>query len=114
MISQISLGRILFPAALALTALGAGVRAQENLTVRVTPATLQLKVGQEIEVMVIDVEPGDRRISLSIKAAREGASDYRAYMTDQTSGSGQLGAALGEAIASGKVAASDQGDETDG
>ncbi len=50
MISQISLGRILFPAALALTALGAGVRAQENLTVRVTPATLQLKVGQEIQL----------------------------------------------------------------
>ena len=35
--------------------------------------------------MVLDVDPGERRISLSIKAAREGTSDYRAYMSDEGS-----------------------------
>ena len=47
--SQFSLGRILLPAALAVTALGVGISAQE-LTIRVTPAVLELKVGAEIQL----------------------------------------------------------------
>jgi len=58
------------------------------------PADVQ-KIGEEVEVMVLDVDPGERRISLSIKAAREGTSDYRAYMVDD----GQSHANFGEVFA---------------
>jgi small subunit ribosomal protein S1 len=44
-----------------------------------------VKQGDEVEVMVLDVDQGERRVSLSIKAAREGTSDYRAYMQDEAS-----------------------------
>jgi len=79
---------------------------------RVEKAEDVVKPGEELEVMVIDVDPGERRISLSIKAAREGTSDYRAYMTEQNAGASQLGAALGKAIASGKVTAADSDEES--
>ena len=58
------------------------------------PADVQ-KIGDTVEVMVLDVDPGERRISLSIKAAREGTSDYRAYMVDD----GESRARLGEVFA---------------
>jgi small subunit ribosomal protein S1 len=57
-----------------------------------------VKQGDEVEVMVLDVDPGERRISLSIKAAREGTSDYRAYMQDERSRS-QLGDVLSTKLA---------------
>ena len=57
-----------------------------------------VKAGDEVEVMVLDVDPGERRISLSIKAAREGTSDYRAYMQDERSRS-QFGDVLGGKLA---------------
>ena len=57
-----------------------------------------IKAGSEVEVMVLDVDPGERRISLSLKAAQEGTSDYRAYMGSEGRHS-QLGQALGEALA---------------
>ncbi len=55
---------------------------------RVEKASDIAKVGDSIDVMILEVDPAERRISLSIKAAREGTSDYRAYMTDQTSTGG--------------------------
>ena len=58
-----------------------------------------IKGGDEVEVMVLDVDPAERRISLSLKAARDGTSDYRAYMSDDTGGRSQLGEVLGEALA---------------
>jgi small subunit ribosomal protein S1 len=68
---------------------------------RVEKAGDVVKPGDEIDVMVIDVDPAERRISLSIKAAREGTSDYRAYMTDRGASTSrtQLGEVLGEALA---------------
>ena len=57
-----------------------------------------VKQGDDVEVMVLDVDPGERRISLSIKAAREGTSDYRAYMQDERSRS-QLGDVLSTKLA---------------
>lgn len=57
-----------------------------------------VKQGDEVEVMMLDVDPGERRISLSIKAAREGTSDYRAYMQDERSRS-QLGDVLSTKLA---------------
>jgi small subunit ribosomal protein S1 len=69
---------------------------------RVEKAEEVVKVGDQIEVMVIDVNPAERRISLSIKAAQEGTSDYRAYMHDEPSTT-QLGEKLGKVIAEGKL-----------
>lgn len=57
-----------------------------------------VKPGDEVEVMVLDVDPGERRISLSHKAAKEGSGDYRAYMQDERSRS-QLGDVLGGKLA---------------
>jgi small subunit ribosomal protein S1 len=65
---------------------------------RVEKATDIIKGGDEVEVMVLDVDPGERRISLSLKAARDGTSDYRAYMSEET-GRSQLGDLLSEALA---------------
>ena len=70
-----------------------------------------VKMGDSVDVMIIDVDPADRRISLSIKAAREGTSDYRAYMQDDASRS-QLGDALGDKLGQNKIAAS-EGDSED-
>ena len=56
-----------------------------------------IKAGSSIDVMVLDVDPLERRIALSAKAAAEGTSDYRAYMHDNissSSGSTALGDAL--------------------
>ena len=77
---------------------------------RVEKATDIIKPGDEVEVMVLDVDPAERRISLSLKAAREGTSDYRAYMSDEPVGRSQLGEVLGEALA-GKLAAASQKDK---
>jgi small subunit ribosomal protein S1 len=65
---------------------------------RVEKATDIIKAGDSVEVMVLDVDPGERRISLSLKAARDGTSDYRAYMSEDT-GRSQLGELLGNALA---------------
>ncbi|MEW5850996.1 MAG: 30S ribosomal protein S1 [Myxococcota bacterium] len=52
-----------------------------------------LKVGQEVDVMVIDVDSEERRIGLSIKALKdaEERTDYRAYLN-----SGEGRATLGD------------------
>ncbi|MEM6732963.1 MAG: S1 RNA-binding domain-containing protein, partial [Myxococcota bacterium] len=42
-----------------------------------------LKPGDDVDVMVLDVDAADRRISLSLKAALDGTSDYRAYQYDE-------------------------------
>ncbi len=42
-----------------------------------------LKPGDDVDVMVLDVDAADRRISLSLKAALDGTSDYRAYQFDE-------------------------------
>jgi small subunit ribosomal protein S1 len=55
---------------------------------RETKVEDMVKEGDSLEVMVLDVDPGERRIALSIKAARDGTGDYRAYMHDHTASSG--------------------------
>ncbi len=65
---------------------------------RVEKAGDVTNLGDDVEVMVLDVDPGERRISLSIKAAREGTSDYRAYMHDDASRA-QLGEVFGDKLA---------------
>ncbi len=55
-----------------------------------------LKVGDEKEVMIIDIDADDRKIGLSIKAVSkaEQGIDYRAYLTSTGSGMGTLADAL--------------------
>ncbi|MDP7038376.1 MAG: 30S ribosomal protein S1 [Myxococcota bacterium] len=55
-----------------------------------------LKPGDSIEVLVLDVDAAERRVSLSLKAALDGTSDYRAYMSQESEGRAQLGHVLGE------------------
>ncbi len=65
-----------------------------------------LNIGEEKEVMIIDVDQEDRKIGLSIKAvaAAEQGVDYRAYLAQGTSsaqvtsGGGSMGT-LGDALA---------------
>ena len=62
-----------------------------------------LKIGQEVEVLVIDLDPADRRIGLSLKAVGRADEivDYRAYLSDGVSsqqGGANGGTTLGEAF----------------
>ena len=56
-----------------------------------------LKVGDEKEVMIIDIDPDERKVGLSIKAVSkaEQGIDYRAYLN--TPGGGSMGT-LGDAL----------------
>jgi small subunit ribosomal protein S1 len=55
-----------------------------------------LKVGEEKEVMIIDIDPDERKVGLSIKAVAkaEQGIDYRAYLSSSGGGMGTLGDAL--------------------
>ena len=55
-----------------------------------------LKVGDEKDVMIIDIDADDRKIGLSIKAVgkAEQGIDYRAYLTTAGGGMGTLADAL--------------------
>jgi small subunit ribosomal protein S1 len=52
-----------------------------------------LTIGQEIEVLIIDVDPSEHRIGLSVKAIGRGDDhgDYRAYLATGVSGSSSVG-----------------------
>jgi len=65
---------------------------------RVEKTSDVVKAGDEVEVMVLDLDPVERRISLSLKAAKEGTSDYRAYMSDDGASRSQLGEILGKKL----------------
>jgi small subunit ribosomal protein S1 len=56
-----------------------------------------LKLGQEVDVMIIDVDPEERKIGLSIKAVKkaEEGTDYRAYLA---STKGESRATLGDLL----------------
>ena len=73
------------------------VHVSELADERINKPSDVIKPGTKIDVMVLDVDPIERRISLSAKAAREGTSDYRAYMHDHSAMGGALGAALSKA-----------------
>ena len=55
-----------------------------------------LKIGDEAEVMIIDIDAEERKIGLSIKAVAkaEQGIDYRAYLASSGGGMGTLGDAL--------------------
>lgn len=76
------------------------VHVSELADERVNKPSDVIEPGKTIDVMVLDVDPLERRISLSAKAAQEGTSDYRAYMHDHSA----MGTALGEALSKAKAA----------
>ena len=79
---------------------------------RVDKATDVLKPGDDVDGMVLDVDPGERRISLSLKAAIDGTTDYRAYQYGEGDGSRTtMGDALAGKLADIKLADSDQASE---
>jgi small subunit ribosomal protein S1 len=55
-----------------------------------------IKVGEEREVMIIDIDPDERKIGLSVKAVAkaEQGIDYRAFLQTSGGGMGTLGEAL--------------------
>ncbi|MBI5497889.1 MAG: S1 RNA-binding domain-containing protein [Deltaproteobacteria bacterium] len=64
---------------------------------RVENARDFLKIGQDVDVMIIDVDAEERKIGLSIKAVKkaEEGTDYRAYLA---STKGESRATLGDLL----------------
>lgn len=59
-----------------------------------------LKAGEEIEVVVLDVNENDQRISLSMKALEEAAAaaEYKKYEKDSDAGGFQFGDIIGDQL----------------
>lgn len=57
---------IFIPAVLALTALGTAVRSQDNLTIRITPASLTLKVGEETQLKAEVLDQSGRTVEADV------------------------------------------------
>lgn len=71
-----------------------------------------LKPGDEIDVMVLDVDAADRRISLSLKAALDGTSDYRAYQYDEPDASRTtMGDAFADKLSGIQISDTNSGDD---
>jgi small subunit ribosomal protein S1 len=67
------------------------VHVSEMADQRVDSPAAVVKPGDEIEVIILDVDPAERRISLSLKAARNEDGSYTQYLGDQNQGSSRLG-----------------------
>ncbi len=74
------------------------VHVSELADEHVAKASDVITAGSTVDVMILDVDPLERRISLSAKAAREGTSDYRAYMHDDNTSPASSNTALGAAL----------------
>src|SRR5437588_652296 len=57
-----------------------------------------VKEGDELDVKVVDREPHERKVALSVKAALHEGDDYREYMRTQGSGRASLGEVFGEKL----------------
>jgi small subunit ribosomal protein S1 len=57
-----------------------------------------VKEGDELDVKVIDMDPHERKVALSVKAALHEGEDYREYMRSQGSGRASLGEVFGEKL----------------
>src|SRR5207302_105168 len=57
-----------------------------------------VKEGDELDVKVIDMDPHERKVALSVKAALHEGDDYREYMRTQGSGRASLGEVFGEKL----------------
>src|SRR6267154_2146134 len=57
-----------------------------------------VKEGDELDVKVIDMDPHERKVALSVKAALHEGEDYREYMRNQQGGRASLGEVFGEKL----------------
>ena len=57
-----------------------------------------VKEGDELDVKVIDMDPHERKVALSVKAALHEGDDYREYMRTQGTGRASLGEVFGEKL----------------
>jgi small subunit ribosomal protein S1 len=58
-----------------------------------------VKEGDELDVKVIDMDPHERKVALSVKAALHEGDDYREYMRNQaSSGRASLGDVFGDKL----------------
>ncbi|HYS07803.1 MAG TPA: 30S ribosomal protein S1 [Myxococcales bacterium] len=57
-----------------------------------------VKEGDELDVKVIDMDPHERKVALSVKAALHEGEDYREYMRNQQGGRASLGDVFGEKL----------------
>jgi small subunit ribosomal protein S1 len=62
-----------------------------------------VKEGDELDVKVIDMDPHERKVALSVKAALHDSDDYREYMRQQQSaGRASFGDVFGDKLGGGK------------
>src|SRR2546421_220093 len=57
-----------------------------------------VKEGDELDVKVIDMDPHERKVALSVKAALHEGDDYREYMRNQQGGRASFGEVFGEKL----------------
>src|SRR2546427_387847 len=57
-----------------------------------------VKEGDELDVKVIDMDPHERKVALSVKAALHEGEDYREYMRNQQGGRASFGDVFGEKL----------------
>src|SRR5436853_33910 len=57
-----------------------------------------VKEGDELDVKVINMDPHERKVALSVKAALHEGEDYREYMRNQQGGRASLGDVFGEKL----------------
>src|SRR5207237_361475 len=74
------------------------VHASELRDERVENPRDVVKEGDELDVKVIDMDPHERKVALSVKAALHEGDDYREYMRNQGSGRASLGEVFGEKL----------------
>jgi small subunit ribosomal protein S1 len=66
---------------------------------RVQKATEVTNVGQDLEVMVLEIDRDKRRIGLSVKALSDDTGDYRTYEKEQKASESVFGNFFGDALA---------------
>jgi small subunit ribosomal protein S1 len=61
-----------------------------------------VKEGDELDVKVIDMDPHERKVALSVKAALHEGEDYREYMRKQQGGRASFGDVFADKLGKGK------------
>jgi small subunit ribosomal protein S1 len=61
-----------------------------------------VKEGDELDVKVIDMDPHERKVALSVKAALHEGEDYREYMRNQQGGRASFGDVFADKLSKGK------------
>jgi small subunit ribosomal protein S1 len=61
-----------------------------------------VKEGDELDVKVIDMDPHERKVALSVKAALHEGEDYREYMRNQQAGRASFGEVFGDKLGKGR------------